>query len=61
MEKMYRIQEAAEALGISVPTIYRWIKIGTLRTVSIKGVSRGKRIPESALRAVYEDAPHTAA
>ena len=50
-EKWYSIPEAAEYLGVSQPTIFRWMKQGTL---SFFKVGRTTRFAKESLDAVIE-------
>ena len=51
LEKLYTIQEAAEALRVEVGTIYKWT--GARKLTYIKG--RPVLIPESALKRLIEE------
>ncbi len=47
----YRIDEAAERVGVHRVTLYRWIAAGKLKTVKIGGV---RLVSVRALRALVE-------
>jgi len=47
----YRVNDAAEAAGISKATLYRWIATGKLKTVKIGGV---RLISARVLQALIE-------
>lgn len=49
MEKLYKLQEVAEVLGVTRRTLYTWIKDGKLETVK---VGREHRVPEEALKRI---------
>jgi excisionase family DNA binding protein len=55
-ERLYTSQEAALALGVVVPTIYRWVQNGLLPGASYHcGIRQlGFRIPESSLLALRD-------
>ena len=48
MEKLYRIKEASEILGVHPKTLQRWARDGKIRVVKTVGGIR--RIPESEIR-----------
>ncbi len=48
MEKLYRIKEVAELLGVHPKTVQRWAREGKIRVVYTVGGRR--RIPESELK-----------
>ena len=48
MEKLYRIKEASEILGVHPKTLQRWAREGKIRVVKTVGGIR--RIPESVIR-----------
>ena len=48
MEKLYRIKEASEILGVHPKTLQRWAREGKIRVVKTVGGIR--RIPESEIR-----------
>ncbi len=48
MEKLYRVKEAAEILGVHPKTLQRWAREGKIRVVKTVGGIR--RIPESEIR-----------
>jgi len=48
MEKLYRIKEALEILGVHPKTLQRWAREGKIRVVRRVGDIRG--IPESEIR-----------
>ena len=45
-EKLYRIPEVMDYLGMSRPTVYRYVSSGQLRSVKIGGA---RRVTESGL------------
>lgn len=51
--RLYRIPEAAERLGFSVATTYRWIRAGRLRAVRM-GPGSPWRIPDDAIAEFIE-------
>jgi len=54
-ERLLRPKEACQRLGISYPTLARWVKEGKIRAVRTAG---GKyRIPESEVRRIAEGLP----
>ena len=54
-ERLLRPKEACQRLGISYPTLARWVREGKIRAVRTAG---GKyRIPESEVRRIAEGAP----
>ena len=53
MERLLRINETAEALGVGRSKIYEWISAGHLRAVEI-GL-RGKRVPSSEIDRFIEE------
>jgi excisionase family DNA binding protein len=54
-ERLLRPKEVCQRLGISYPTLARWVKEGKIRAVRTAG---GKyRIPESEVRRIAEGAP----
>jgi len=54
-ERLLRPKEACQRLGISYPTLARWVKEGRIRAVRTAG---GKyRIPESEVRRIAEGLP----
>ncbi len=55
-DRLFKPREAAEALGISYPTIKQWILRGKLKTVKTPGGHH--RIPSSQLRAYRSQSPH---
>jgi excisionase family DNA binding protein len=50
-KRLYRVQEAAEALGLSRSTIYEQMRSGRLRSVKI---GRSRRIPAQAITEFVE-------
>lgn len=50
-ERLYTVEEAAEALGISSQTMGKWLRAGKIRGVK---VGRLWRVPESALDEVAQ-------
>jgi len=48
MEKLYRLKEASEILGVHPKTLQRWAREGKIKTVKTAGGIR--RIPESEIR-----------
>lgn len=46
MEKMYKVREVAEILGVAEITVRMWIYNGKIDSVKIMG---SRRIPESVL------------
>ena len=55
MERLLRPKEACQRLGISYPTLARWVREGRIKAVRTAG---GKyRIPESEVRRIAEGAP----
>lgn len=53
MERLLRISETAEALGVGRSKVYEWISAGDLRAVEI-GI-RGKRVPSSEIDRFVRD------
>ena len=54
-ERLLRPKEACQRLGISYPTLARWVREGKIRAVRTAG---GKyRIPESEVRRIAEGLP----
>jgi len=54
-ERLLRPKEVCQRLGISYPTLARWVKEGKIRAVRTAG---GKyRIPESEVRRIAEGLP----
>jgi excisionase family DNA binding protein len=54
-ERLLRPKEACQRLGISYPTLARWVREGRIRAIRTAG---GKyRIPESEVRRIAEGAP----
>jgi len=54
-ERLLRPKEACQRLGISYPTLARWVREGKIRAIRTAG---GKyRIPESEVRRIAEGAP----
>ncbi|MFP3321269.1 MAG: IS607 family transposase [Acidilobus sp.] len=54
-ERLLRPKEACQRLGISYPTLARWVKEGRIKAIRTAG---GKyRIPESEVRRIAEGAP----
>ncbi|MEK7269326.1 MAG: helix-turn-helix domain-containing protein [Planctomycetota bacterium] len=49
--ELYTVPEAAEYLGVSVPTIFRWMRDRTLSFYKIGGATR---FDQSGLNAVFE-------
>ncbi|MFP3287582.1 MAG: IS607 family transposase [Acidilobus sp.] len=55
MERLLRPKEACQRLGISYPTLARWVREGRIKAIRTAG---GKyRIPESEVRRIAEGAP----
>ena len=50
-KKWYTVREAAEFLGVSEPTIFRWMKEGTLSYYKVGGATR---FSEEGLEAIFE-------
>jgi excisionase family DNA binding protein len=58
--RMYRVKAVAEALDVSVATIYRAIEAGKLNAFKI-GTGKGAlRIPGEAVPAYLQECAHTA-
>ena len=54
-ERLLRPKEACQRLGISYPTLARWVREGRIRAIRTAG---GKyRIPESEVRRIAEGLP----
>lgn len=54
MERLLKIAEVSERLGVPRSTLYYWLRTGRLRAVPIPGAE--KRIPAAAVRALIEAA-----
>jgi len=55
LERLLRPKEACQRLGISYPTLARWVREGRIKAIRTAG---GKyRIPESEVRRIAEGAP----
>lgn len=37
--KSWRVPEAAQALGVSVPTLYRWARLGHVKLIKTGGIT----------------------
>lgn len=48
-DRLLRVKEFAEALGLEPDTCYRWISAGRIKAVRIAG-SRAVRIPSAELK-----------
>jgi excisionase family DNA binding protein len=51
VEKMYRVREVSNMLGVGYSTLRRWIKLGRVRVVR---VGNQYRIPESEVKRIIE-------
>jgi excisionase family DNA binding protein len=51
VEKLYRVREVSQMLGIGYSTLRRWIKLGRVRVVR---VGSQYRIPESEVKKLIE-------
>lgn len=51
-DPLYKVPEVMEYLGMSRPTVYRYIRSGQLKSVKIGGL---RRVTESALREFVND------
>ncbi len=54
MENLYTVREVSKMLKTSVPTIWRWIYSGELKSYKIGGLVR---VPESAIEKRIKDHP----
>ena len=57
VKEWYTVKGAAEYLGVSEPTVFRWMKIGTLSFFKVGGATR---FSEEGLKAVIEKRTGTA-
>jgi molybdopterin-binding protein len=58
VDVLLKPREAAAALGVSYPTLKRWILAGTLKTIKTPGGHH--RIPQSALNPMLQSKPAAA-
>jgi excisionase family DNA binding protein len=56
MESLLSPKEVANALSLSVETIYRWIENGTLPAIKVG--KRAVRVSEKSLKAWLDNQPH---
>lgn len=53
----YGMEDAAEALGVSVPTLFRWKKAGLFRTTKVGGRTLVRRVELERMLEAGEEAP----
>jgi excisionase family DNA binding protein len=51
VEKLYKVREVSQLLGVGYSTLRRWIKLGRVRVVR---VGNRYRIPESEVKKLIE-------